>query len=209
MRPADEHPAAPLPAVTSGAAAGSAARLPAGGGATTWTAWQARLAVGALALCGLAALFWPRGEGTRTSGGFVVDASGRAATIGSHLAPVSLVHFWATWCPPCLTEIPALQRLARDLAGSPDFRVIMVAVADDRGKVGALMGEASEAVLFDPNWEVARRYGTTQLPETYLVVQGEVVEKWVGATDWNDPGVRHRILEHLPEAELRAAVGPP
>lgn len=170
---------------------------------------QTRLAVAALAVCALAALFWPRGSGIqRAPGGLLFDTNGRAATIGSHLAPVSLVHFWATWCPPCLTEIPALQRLSADLASTPDFEVLMVAVADDRQKVRGLMGEASETVLYDANWEVAHRYGTRKLPETYLVVRGQVVEKWVGATDWNDPGVRNRILDHLPDANQRAALRP-
>jgi len=184
MRPADEQPS------TSGGR-------------------QARLAMIALAICALAALFWPRGEGaTNAPGGFVFDATGRAATIGSHLAPVSLVHFWATWCPPCLTEIPALQRLSRDLGPNREFAVVLIAVADDRQKVRGLMGEASATVLFD-NWDVAHRYGTKKLPESYLVVRGQVVEKWVGATNWDDRAIRHRILEHLPEPEQRAALVPP
>ncbi len=202
MRPADEPPSAPSPPMPS-RAAGDA---PPPGGLLVGR--QARLAVVALAVCGLAALFWPRGDGTRAPGGFVIDAHGRAATIGSHLAPVSLVHFWATWCPPCLTEIPALQQLAADFASTPEFSVVLVAVADNREKVRALMGEASESVLFDANWDVAHRYGTRQLPDTYLVVQGKVVEKWAGATDWTDARVRQRIREHLAGAAQRAALGP-
>jgi thiol-disulfide isomerase/thioredoxin len=201
MRPADEQPAA----TGAADAARPAGAVPHGG---LLVGRQARLAVAGLAVCGLAALFWPRGGIERAPGGFVLDANGRAATIGSHLEAVSLVHFWATWCPPCLTEIPALQRLAADFASTPEFGVVLVAVADDREKVRALMGEASATVLFDANWEVAHRYGTRQLPETYLVVHGKVVEKWVGATDWSDAGVRHRIREHLPKAEQRAALGP-
>lgn len=157
----------------------------------------------ALAVCALAALFWPRGEGGMAPAGILVDANGRAATLGSHLRPVSLVHFWATWCPPCLTEIPALQRLATELRGEPDFAVLLVAVADDREKVRALMGAAGDSVLYD-DWQVARRYGTRKLPETYLVVRGEVVEKWVGATDWDDAAVRAKIREHLAGGKTKA-----
>jgi thiol-disulfide isomerase/thioredoxin len=167
---------------------------------------QARLAVGTLAICGLAALFWPRGSGEHAPGGLMFDAAGRSATIGSRLAPVSLVHFWATWCAPCLTEVPALQRLAADLSSERDFGVVLVAVADDRERVRGLLGEASEDVLFDANWEAAHRYGTKQLPETYLVVNGKVVQKWVGPTDWGDPAVRRAITTHLPGGtEQRAA----
>jgi thiol-disulfide isomerase/thioredoxin len=160
----------------------------------------AKLGLAALAVCALAALFWPRGEATfKEPGGFLYDASGGATTIGPRLAPVTLVHFWATWCPPCIKETPALQRLARDYAGHEDFSVLMVAVADNNDKVRGFLGGGADMVLFDPNWEVANRYGTDKLPETYLVVNRQVVRKFVGITDWDDPALRREI-----EAKLKS-----
>ena len=157
---------------------------------------SARLGLLALTLCALAALFWPRGDGTfKEPGGFLFDASGQSVTIGQRLAPVTLVHFWATWCPPCIKEIPALQRLSSDFSRHPDFKVLMVAVSDSNDKVRSFLG--SGAVLFDPQWEVANRYGTEKLPETYLVVNGLVVRKFVGMTDWDDPALRREIESKL------------
>src|SRR5215470_17219667 len=100
-------------------------------------AWQARLVVTAVALGSLAVVFWPHNVGggagrggvsdprgtasaggadpaPANQGGFLLDAQGRAATLGARLAPVTLLHFWATWCPPCVTEAPSLARLSRD-----------------------------------------------------------------------------------------------
>jgi thiol-disulfide isomerase/thioredoxin len=158
----------------------------------------ASLLLGALALCAVAALFWPHGDGTfKEPGGLLVDAHGRSAKIGAQLAPVSLVHFWATWCPPCIKEAPALRRLAHDFSGRRDFAIVMVAVQDTSEKVRGLLGTGADMVLFDPNWEVAKRYGTDKLPETYLVVRGQVVEKFVGQTDWDNPGMRAKIAGYL------------
>jgi thiol-disulfide isomerase/thioredoxin len=158
----------------------------------------AKLGLVALAVCALAALFWPRGEATfKEPGGFLYDATGRAATIGPRLAPVTLVHFWATWCPPCIQEIPALQRLARDFSGHEDFSVLMVAVSDSNSKVRAFLGSGADMVLFDPNWEVANRYGTDKLPETYLVVKGQVMRKFVGTTNWDSVPLRQEIEARL------------
>ncbi|HSS76973.1 MAG TPA: TlpA disulfide reductase family protein [Thermoanaerobaculia bacterium] len=158
----------------------------------------AKLGLAALAVCALAALFWPRSTATfKEPGGFLYDATGQAATIGPRLAPVTLVHFWATWCPPCIQEIPALQRLSKDFAGHEDFSVLMVAVSDSNSKVRAFLGRGSDMVLFDPNWEVANRYGTSQLPETYLVVNGQVVRKFVGMTDWDAAPLRQEIQARL------------
>lgn len=166
---------------------------------------QAKLGLAALVVCALAATFWPRGDKTfKEPGGFPLDLEGRPAKLGSQLAPVSLVHFWATWCAPCVEEIPALQRLTRDFQ-SEGFSVVMIAVDDQKDKVTTFLGPGWDMVLFDPTWDVAHRYGTDKLPETYLVVRGEVVEKFVGATDWDDPKIRDRLSSLLGAPAPRTA----
>ena len=190
-------PVAPVPA------------LPSSTGSPHKLGLQAKLLVAALGVCALAAIFWPRGERTfKEPGGFLYDTGGRPAKLGPQLAPVSLVHFWATWCPPCIEEIPALQRLAKDLAPHDDFSVVMVAVADSTDKVTTFLGSGWDMVLFDPRWDVANRYGTDKLPETYLVVRGEVVEKFVGKTEWDDPAIRERLASHLRAKPARTAAIP-
>lgn len=172
---------------------------------------QTQILVVLLAIVALAVVFWPRGDGSREApGGFLIDAGGRPVPVASRMAPVTLVHFWATWCPPCITEVPSLNRLSDDLAEyRGDFTILMVSVADDMERVESFVGDRLSSVLYDPQWEVAHRYGTRKLPETYLVVRGEVVERWIGAQDWNDPEIRETILEAirgLREPERTAAL---
>jgi thiol-disulfide isomerase/thioredoxin len=152
-----------------------------------------------VALMAVAVVFWPRGDGSREApGGFLIDQQGRPVPVGSRMAPVTLVHFWATWCPPCMTEIPSLGVLAEDFGQyRGDFTILMVAVADDMERVEEFVGDRVGSVLFDPSWEVTHRYGTRKLPETYLVVKGEVVERWIGAQDWRDPKIRQRVQEAI------------
>lgn len=171
---------------------------------------QTKLIVAGLVVCALAALFWPRGEERtfKEPGGFLYDAQGRPAKLGSQLAPVSLVHFWATWCPPCIDEIPALQRLSRDFGQHENFDIVMVAVQDDAKKAATFLGQGWDMVLFDPDWDVANRYGTDKLPETYLVVRGEVVEKFVGQTDWDSPELRQKLTSLLGGTAARTAAIP-
>src|SRR4051812_17253898 len=90
----------------------------------------AKLGLAALAVCALAALFWPRGDATfKEPGGSLYDANRPVAPIRPPLRPVPLGHFLAPLLPACLQEIPALQRLTRDFAGHEDFSVLMVAVS--------------------------------------------------------------------------------
>jgi thiol-disulfide isomerase/thioredoxin len=160
---------------------------------------QAQAIAALITVLGLAVLVWPRGGDSTTAapGGFLLDPAGRAATLGSRLTPVTLVHFWATWCPPCIEETPALDRLVRDFGGNRDFTVLRVAVADSRSRVDAFLGAGARGVLYDPQWDVAHRYGTDQLPETYLVVSGRIVEKFIGEVNWDDPAVRQKIAARL------------
>lgn len=154
----------------------------------------------------LAVLLWPRGEAPAAApGGFLLDSGGRPATLGAILAPVSLVHFWATWCPPCIQEIPALERLAHDLGGHREFAIVRVAVADSPSKVEPFLGPTASRVLYDPQWDVAHRYGTEKLPETYLVVRGKIVERFIGPVNWDDPAVRQKVEAQLSAGDSKMA----
>jgi len=171
----------------------------AAGGTARQLSLQARLLTIAALLIAAGVVFWPRGDGsTEAPGGLLVDAGGRPIPVASRMAPVTLVHFWATWCPPCRTEVPSLNSLADDFSEyRGDFTILMVSVADDQTKVEDFVGDRASSVLYDPSWEVTHRYGTRQLPETYLVVRGQVEERWIGAQDWNDPDIREQILEAI------------
>ena len=168
---------------------------------------QSRVAAILVTALAIGVLFWPRGGNGTTAapGGFLLDATGRAATLGSRLAPVTLVHFWATWCPPCIEETPALERLDHDLGGRREFTLLRVAVADAPARVATFLGERAAGVLYDPQWDVAHRYGTNQLPETYLVVRGRIVEKFIGEVNWDDPAVRQKIASRLSSDDGSAA----
>src|SRR5688500_7862506 len=104
------------------------------------------LGLAPLVVCALAALLWPR-SAAQVPGGFLVDAAGRPRPLGEELAPATLLHFWATWCPPCVTEIPALMRLAEDLEAPGVFRVLLVAVNDSPDQAAKFLGSAAGRAL--------------------------------------------------------------
>lgn len=162
------------------------------------------LGLATLVVCALAALLWPPSD-DQVPGGFLVDPAGRPRPLGEELARTTLLHFWATWCPPCVTEIPALVRLAEDLEVPGEFRVLFVAVNDSPDQVAKFLGSAAGRELHDPSWEIAHRYSTRLLPDTHLLVQGKVVKTWVGATAWDDPAVRQELASFLGAAPTRPA----
>jgi peroxiredoxin len=104
---------------------------------------------------------------------------------------VVVLHFWATWCPPCVEEAPGLEKFAEQMR-LQGVAVMGVSVDQD---VAALQTFAAQQhlsfpILRDPNQSVANRYGTFKFPETYIIDQdGRVAEKLIGAVDWQDPRI--------------------
>ena len=170
---------------------------------------QAKIAAGlALALV-LAFFLWPRAKSERRfEDGYLMDESGAAVAVAARLEPATLVHFWATWCPPCRQEIPGLLAFADEI-GPERLKLVLVAVADERDRAVAFVGNPRYPVLFDPVWDVARRFRTVQLPETHLVLDGKLAATFIGASDWRSSLARTTVLARLDErAAKRAAARP-
>ncbi len=103
-----------------------------------------------------------------------------------------LVHFWATWCPPCREELPSLAKLNKEMEGKP-FRLLAISI-DKEGndavqKLFSGLG-ITLPVLLDQSNRVAGQYGTTGVPETFIVSpEGIIIKKIVGSIEWSSPEV--------------------
>ena len=145
----------------------------------------------------------PRGikiihEGDRAPEFRLQALDGRTVSLVDLRGKVVMVHFWATWCPPCVEEMPMLEQLYRSL-GSTDFRILAVSV--DEGGASAVAefmqrNKLSIPALLDPGKSVAGLYGTFKFPETYIVDgRGIVKFKAIGPRDWTAPANMNAIRE--------------
>jgi peroxiredoxin len=135
-------------------------------------------------------------EGDRAPEFSLLSLEGRATSLSDYRGKVVMVHFWATWCPPCVEEFPTLQRLYKAYIGK-DLEILAVSVDEGgAGAVGQFMQKNRFAlpVLLNPDQSVARMYGTLKFPETYLVDRDGIVRKKViGAADWMSPAAQEII----------------
>ena len=101
-----------------------------------------------------------------------------------------LVHFWATWCPPCVKEIPALSRLAMHAPS----RLDVWAVSADRQWEDLrefFKGDIPGHVVRDPIGDAARAYSVRQLPDSYLVdPAGRVIARFASRQEWDAKEMR-------------------
>jgi thiol-disulfide isomerase/thioredoxin len=102
-----------------------------------------------------------------------------------------LVHFWATWCPPCRDELPGLL----DLAASGEITVLAVSLDGDWDRVRHFLdGEAPAAVVLAAPGTEPERFGVTGFPETYLVdARGQLRQRFSGPRDWRSDAMREAV----------------
>lgn len=141
--------------------------------------------------------------GARTLGGDSV-------TIGSLRGRTVLLNVWATWCPPCRAEMPALQSLA-ERYGDRGLDVVAVSIDHDAAAAAAFVDELdlSMRVLHDPHGRVTRAFRTTGVPESFLIdADGRIIRRWIGAFDPLAPDVIDLVESTLAAPERRRHRGP-
>lgn len=107
---------------------------------------------------------------------------------------IVILNLWATWCAPCVTEMPALDRLAQAL---PKDRFAVVAAGEDAGGLVAeepflvRLGVENMELLADPRGKLKRAFGTRGLPTTFLIrPDGTVYGKFEGPVDWDSKEIQ-------------------
>ncbi len=136
----------------------------------------------------------------------VENLDGGLVRLSDHSGKVVLVNIWATWCPPCRTEMPSMERLYQTLGGE-EFEIMAVSVdaelglLDASGEVGGDIRAFADSLgltfpmLHDPSEGIKQLYRTRGVPETFLIGRdGIIYKKVVGGTEWDAP--EHRELIH-------------
>jgi thiol-disulfide isomerase/thioredoxin len=113
---------------------------------------------------------------------------------------VILLNFWATWCPPCRHEMPALEKLYLQFR-KQDFVVLAINQWEDPDLVFAYTGDLNVfptfPILFDPESTVAQQYGVKGLPTSFVIDRdGRVVYRAIGGREFDHPEIIG-IIKHL------------
>jgi len=121
----------------------------------------------------------------------IVDGDGRVLPLEAFRGRVVLLNLWATWCPPCVRELPALDRLQARLGGD-DFTVVAVSLDAGGAPVAAPFYERLEirhlGLYADPSRVIGTVLPDDVLPATFMVDRdGRVVSFLRSYVDWDDP----------------------
>jgi DsbE subfamily thiol:disulfide oxidoreductase len=107
---------------------------------------------------------------------------GKVQQLSNYRGKVVMLNLWATWCPPCIAEMPLLNELANDYAGQ-GLSIVGIAGDENADDVHDFVQETPLGfdVLLDPHGAVGTEYGITGYPETFLIDrEGKLLAKFIG-----------------------------
>jgi thiol-disulfide isomerase/thioredoxin len=124
---------------------------------------------------------------------FTVSDGTTTVHLESYRGKVVLLNFWATWCAPCVVEMPSLVQLHHDI---PDLVILAVSIDDDPDAYTSFLKSHNVDLITvrDPSQSSPKLFHTDMWPETYLIDRkGVIRSKYIGAKDWSDPEIRALI----------------
>jgi cytochrome c biogenesis protein CcmG, thiol:disulfide interchange protein DsbE len=125
----------------------------------------------------------------------VVTEHGKTITRSDFGGKLLVLNFWASWCPPCISELPSLNQFAKEYAGQG---VVVLGISNDKNehlyKNFVTQRQVGFETARDPEANISTSYGTFQIPETYIIDRnGKVLEKVISDQNWMDPEFLARV----------------
>lgn len=131
----------------------------------------------------------------------LADTNAAQHALADYRGQVVLVNFWASWCTPCVREMPSMQRLSDRLAGR-GFNVLAVNVAEPVRRVQAFLARQrlTFTALLDPDSVAFHAWQVSVLPTSFLVDRRGLVRlRQVGELDWDDPDLQATVERLIAE----------
>lgn len=125
---------------------------------------------------------------------FTVRDSDRTVSLHDYRGKLVVLNFWATWCVPCVEEMPSLVRMQKQMG--PKVTVIAVSIDENETAYHRFLRQYNVDLITvrDPAQKASEIYGTTGWPETFIIdSSGTIRRKFTGAVNWTSP----EIIEYL------------
>lgn len=127
------------------------------------------------------------------------DVTGKQLSLTNYQGKVTIINFWATWCPPCVVEIPSLNNLRQKMQGKP-FQLISVNYGESEAQVRKFMKSVAVdfPVLIDPDGKTAGNWKVVAFPSTFVIGPDGRIRYGVNAAiHWDTDDVIRQLNELL------------
>jgi cytochrome c biogenesis protein CcmG/thiol:disulfide interchange protein DsbE len=125
---------------------------------------------------------------------FTVRDGERTVSLHDYKGKVVLLNFWATWCPPCVEEMPSLIQLQSKLKDKVTVLAVSVDVDAEGYRKFVKDHKVDLLTVRDADQKSNTLYGTYKFPETFVIDrEGKIRRKFIGAQNWNDPEIEQYL----------------
>jgi peroxiredoxin len=124
---------------------------------------------------------------------FSISDGSESVDLSKYRGKIVVLNFWATWCPPCIEELPTLMELQRRM---PQVAVLAISTDEDADAYKRFLTEhqLNLTTVRDGQQRISSMYGTFRYPETYVIDRNGVLRrKFIGPQTWTSP----EIMEYL------------
>ena len=119
---------------------------------------------------------------------FTVSDGQKTVQLSQFRGKPVLLNFWATWCPPCVQEVPDLVALQRQMGGKITILAVSMDVDEDAYKAFTQKRMPGILTVRDPDHRSSALFGTFAYPESFLIDKdGKIQRKFIGAVEWTSP----------------------
>ncbi len=130
----------------------------------------------------------------------LIDLSGNSVAFGDFKNKVIFLNFWATWCPPCVGELPEIQSLYNKFADNPNVAFLLVTQEKLSNIQHFLKEKEYKLPVFIAQSSTPTDFKTRSIPQTFIISKkGKIVVKQTGALHWNSKKITNLIQELIQE----------
>jgi peroxiredoxin len=123
----------------------------------------------------------------KSADNFTAEIAGKTEHLSDFKGKVVVLNFWASWCPPCVSEAPAMNRLQQYIA-SRNGVVLGGSIDEDPQAYDKFLKDynVNFPTFRDPSKKISLEYGTSIIPETYIIDRhGKIARKIIGEQQWD------------------------
>lgn len=119
------------------------------------------------------------------------SVDGKTYSLSQFKGKVVLLNFWATWCKPCIVEMPSMQKAYLQLKKN-NIEILAVSIDTSEKEIKQFLDNQLQEhlkfpIFFDSGKVVSAKYGTFQVPETFIIDKtGKITDKVIGIREWDD-----------------------